>query len=62
MDVKNFIDPLPEGYDERACMALTPGNQIIVTHPDHPPLLLTSRGQWVAFPESLVHPAQNHSS
>ena len=47
--VFEYIAALPPGYDDRARMALTPSNQIVVTHPEHPPLLLQHNGQWVAL-------------
>lgn len=53
----SFIAELPPGYDERTRMALTDSNQVIVTHPEHPPLLLDSSGQWLDLNKALVHPA-----
>lgn len=41
-----YIADLPAGYDERTQMALTQDNQVIVTHPEHPALLLGAGGQW----------------
>lgn len=38
-----FIATLPEGYDERATLALGPGNVIVLAHPDLPPLVLNER-------------------
>lgn len=33
-----FLAELPPGYDENAVLTLGPGNQILVTHPEHPAL------------------------
>lgn len=38
-----FITSLPEGYDERATLALAPGNVIVLAHPDLPPLVLNEQ-------------------
>lgn len=51
----HFIAELPAGYDERTRMALRDDNQVIITHPEHPPLLLQPNGQWVAIGSTLVH-------
>jgi hypothetical protein len=57
VDGKPFIDRLPEGYDEeRTRLTLREDNQIVATHPDHPPLLLTPAGRWVAI---RVRPVQH---
>lgn len=42
----HYIAELPPGYDERTRMALTEHNQVLVTHPEHPPLVLGANGQW----------------
>lgn len=44
-----FIAELPTGYDERVRMRLTLDNQVIVVHPDHPPLVLQPDGQWMVI-------------
>lgn len=38
-----FIATLPDGYDERATLALAPGNVIVLAHPDLPPLVLNEQ-------------------
>ena len=58
----SFIAELPAGYDERTRMALTDSNQVIVTHPEHPPLLLDSSGQWVDLEARPVHHAPSSSN
>lgn len=57
-----YIAELPAGYDERTCMALTDDNQVIVTHPEHPPLRLGAGGCWVELGSGPVHTAQTHST
>ena len=61
-DEMKFLAELPAGYDERTCMALTDGNRVIVTHPEHPPLVLTADGQWLDLNEALVHRALGSST
>lgn len=56
------IAELPPGYDERTRMALTDDNRVIVTHPEHPPLVLDSSGHWLDLNARLVHPAQRSST
>lgn len=58
----SFIAELPAGYDERTRMALTERNQVVVTHPEHPPLLLQPDGRWVAIQPTPVHPAHRSST
>jgi hypothetical protein len=43
----HFIAELPAGYDEHTRLALRDDNQVIVTHPEHPPLVLGADGQWL---------------
>lgn len=57
-----FIAELPPGYDERTRMTLTDDNRVIVTHPEHPPLVLSAHGQWLDLNEALVHPALGSST
>lgn len=56
------IAELPAGYDERTRLALRDDNQVIATHPEHPPLLLQPTGQWVEIQPGLVHPAHRSST
>lgn len=58
----SFIAELPPGYDDRTRMALTDNNRVIVTHPEHPPLVLDSSGRWLDLNEALVHPALGSST
>ncbi len=58
----HFIAELPAGYDDRTRMALTEHNQVVVTHPEHPPLLLQADGQWVEIRPEPVHPAHRSST
>ena len=58
----HFIAELPAGYDDRTRMALTDDNQVIVTHPEHPPLLLSKDGRWLDLEKDLVHPAHSSST
>jgi hypothetical protein len=44
-----FIAELPAGYDERTQMTLTEDNRVVLAHPEHPPLMLSATGQWVAL-------------
>jgi hypothetical protein len=57
-----FIAELPPGYDERVRMVLTEDNRVVVTHPEHPPLVLGPGGQWLDLNEALVHPAHSSST
>lgn len=57
-----FIAELPPGYDERTRMALTENNQVVVTHPEQPPLLLDANGQWLDLNKALVHSAPSSST
>jgi len=47
-----FLAALPEGYDDRTRLALRDDNQVIVTHPEHPPLVLGADGQWLDLLDS----------
>lgn len=57
-----FLAELPAGYDERTRMALTDNNQVVVTHPEHPPLVLNTSGCWVDLMSGSVHPALGSST
>ena len=57
-----FIAELPAGYDERTRLALRDDNQVIVTHPEHPALVLGADGQWVVIQLEPVHPAHSSST
>lgn len=57
-----FVAKLPPGYDERTQMTLARGNKVIVTHPEHPPLVLAANGQWVDLNTDPVHPALGSSN
>lgn len=57
-----FLAELPAGYDSRTQLALRDDNQVIVTHPEHPPLVLSANGQWLDLNEALVHPAHSSST
>jgi hypothetical protein len=57
-----FIARLPPGYDERTRLALTDGNRVVATHPEHPPLLLGSDGRWLVLQPAPVHHAQDPST
>ena len=57
-----FLAELPAGYDERTRMALTGNNQVVVTRPEHPPLMLGADGQWLDLNKHLVHPALGSST
>ena len=57
-----FIAELPAGYDERTRLALNVCNQVVVMHPEHPPLLLQPTGQWVVIQPEPVHPAHGSST
>lgn len=59
---ESFIASLPAGYDERTCLALRDDNQVIATHPEHPPLVLSANGQWLDLGERLVHRALGSST
>ncbi len=36
---------LPEGWDIRTRMAVTPGGQLIIAHPDHHPMIYDRRAK-----------------
>jgi hypothetical protein len=57
-----FLAELPAGYDSRTQLTLRDDNQVIVTHPEHPPLVLTADGQWLDLNEALVHRALGSST
>lgn len=57
-----YLAELPAGYDSRAQMALTDDNRVIVTHPEHPPLVLSADGQWLDLKAPPVHSALGSSS
>lgn len=57
-----YIAELPAGYDERTVMTLRDDKGLMVTHPEHPPLLLQANGQWLDLNSRLVHPAQSSST
>ena len=57
-----FIAELPTGYDERTRLALRDDNQVVATHPEHPPLLLQPTGQWVEIQIEPVHAAHRSST
>ncbi len=57
-----FLAELPAGYDSRTQMTLTEDNRVIVTHPEHPPLMLGADGQWLDLNKALVHPALGSST
>lgn len=57
-----FLAELPAGYDSRTRLALRDDNQVIATHPEHPPLLLDANGRWLDLNKALVHPAQSSST
>jgi hypothetical protein len=42
-----FLAELPPGWDERTRLALTDGNRVVATHPEHPPMVLQPDGQWL---------------
>ena len=44
-----YIANLPPGYDGRTRLALNDRNQVVATHPEHPPLLLGPDGRWVVL-------------
>ncbi len=58
----SFIAELPAGYDERTRLALRDDNQVIVTHPEHPALVLSADGQWLEILSGVVHPAHSSST
>ncbi|MGI9152733.1 MAG: hypothetical protein ACR2IY_02505 [Rubrivivax sp.] len=60
--VAEYIAELPLKYDERTRLALNDRNQVIVTHPEHPALVLGSDGRWLALDGAPVHTAPTHSS
>lgn len=57
-----FIAELPAGYDDRTRLALRDDNQVIATHPEHPPLVLGADGRWLEIQNGLVHPAHGSST
>lgn len=57
-----FLAELPVGYDSRTQMTLTEDNRVVVTHPEHPPLVLGANGRWLDLGGVLVHPAQSSSN
>lgn len=57
-----FLAELPAGYDSRTQMTLTEDNRVIVTHLEHPPLVLSANGQWLDLNKALVHPALGSSN
>lgn len=59
---EKYIAELPAGYDSRAQMTLTEDNRVIVTHPEHPPLVLAADGQWLDLNAPPVHPALGSST
>jgi len=61
-DANAYIAQLPAGYDERTVLALDEHNQVIATHPEHPPLRLAASGEWLALSAAPVHPARSSSS
>lgn len=48
-----FLAELPAGYDNRTQLTLRDDNQVIVTHPEHPPLVLSANGLWCPLLEVL---------
>jgi hypothetical protein len=58
----SFIAELPAGYDSRTRLALRDDNQVIATHPEHPPLLLQPTGQWLDLKAPPVHSALRSST
>lgn len=58
----HFIAELPAGYDERTRLALRDDNHVIVTHPEHPPLVLSASGQWLDLKAPPVHSALRSST
>ena len=38
-----FLTELPQGYDERATLALGPHNEILLVHPDMRPLVFNEQ-------------------
>lgn len=45
-----FLVELPPGFDERTQLAVTSSNQVILTHPEHPPRVLDEETmRWVAL-------------
>lgn len=61
-DEMKFLAELPAGYDDRTRLALRYDNQVIVTHPEHPPLVLGADGQWLEILGGVVHPAHSSST
>jgi len=61
-DEMKFLAELPAGYDDRTRLALRDDNQVIATHPEHPPLVLGTDGQWLEILGGVVHPAHSSST
>lgn len=57
-----YLAALPAGYDDRTRLALRDDNQVIATHPEHPPLVLSPTGQWLELLSAPVHPAHRSST
>lgn len=57
-----YLAQLPPGYDDRTCLALTDRNQVVATHPEHPPLLLAPDGRWLVQTPAPVHTALGSSN
>lgn len=56
------IARLPPGYDGRTRLALNDRNQVVATHPEHPPLLLGHDGRWLVLVPASVHHAPDSSN
>lgn len=39
-----FLAQLPEGYDERTRITVAVTGDLVVIHPEHPPLIITREG------------------
>ena len=59
---EKYIAELPAGYDSRTQLALRDDNQVIATHPEHPPLVLSANGQWLDLKAPPVHSALGSST
>ena len=59
---EKYIAELPAGYDSRTQLALRDDNQVIATHPEHPPLVLSASGQWLDLKAPPVHSALGSST
>lgn len=53
----SFLAELPPGYDALTRMALREDNQVIATHPEHPPLVLGADGHWHELSAEKLHQA-----